>query len=159
LKYPEYFKLTVRPGSILLLPDKPSSLLSIIKSNDKIKVQIINQLTTFLQQGIPEINDVHFSSHGTDLILNYSEKYSPEKLKLFIQAAINLNLEELNYLCDTDATYKIICQIPDYWKELIKQKFNRDINGNFGYRKLYKGLLLQEKYPEEISELFHMLSL
>jgi len=106
LKYPERFEFVLTTGRITLNPNTDSKLLELIKNNLELKGQLLTQITSFLGRIYNTVGEVYFSSHGKDILINYTLKRPTE----LVQLDIGIYGIIASYL-DTEDVYKLISSL------------------------------------------------
>lgn len=140
LGYPEKFQIIIEKSRITLIPDSPSQLLQIIKTNRRIKENILLQITLGLK------NSIYFSTHGTDIIIEIERKKILVNLDTGVYANIMSLLDDktVNNFC---LVFPDTCKKSDFWSEMLKQRFPQyylEGVSRYNWEKVYKGLLWYE---------------
>jgi hypothetical protein len=144
LKYPEKYQIISHNNKIILNPDQEGLLLKYIKSDPKFKESLIKTVASGLSQIYGTSYDVYLSSHGNDIVINYSEQsellYLPKELF------------EIIFLYATEEDLNTLFRFPEFqgiynnnyfWYELIKYNYPKyyieNVKG-YNFREVYHGL-------------------
>jgi len=150
LKYPEIFKVISDESSVTLIPDRESELLKKIKIDSKLKNQILHQIKGFLESKNMEVQDIHFYSHGTDIIIKYTPTYLYiTEAPLYANIYSYLSDKDLTIFCNLGGAIQKICDNQIFWIELIKNRFPQfylEMKGGYNWKNIYIGLLAHEEF-------------
>jgi len=150
LKYPETFTVIIGDNTITLIPNQTSQLIQIIKSDPLVKERLISEVTKFLKKYRPEVYDVFFYSHGSDIIIKYDtiarmSESAGQSLDTYASIIAQLpTAEDINVWCRSNKEFEKVCRIPRFWAALIKTRFPdyyKELRGGYNWEQVYKGLL------------------
>jgi len=155
LKYPEIFNVTSSESSVILVPNKESELLKKIKIDPRLKNQLLHQIKEFLESKGINAHDIHFYSHGTDIIIKYTPMYLYiTEVSLYSNIYSYLSAEDLTVFCNLGGPIQKICDNPIFWIELIKNRFPQfylEIKGGYNWKDVYLGLLAYEEFLNAVN--------
>jgi len=157
LKYPEKFDIIFGSDNVTLLPNTPSQLLELLRSNQNLEKEILHKLN----QGLIEYSAEYISSNGDDIIITLTNKTEGQYLDTGVYANIASNYDEegLDAFCRSSTTHRKVCTQPEFWIELLKQRFpeyyvERRDKIKYNWERVYKGLLWYEQEKEFADEMF-----
>src|SRR5579863_43356 len=129
LRYPETFTFDFYQGEFILHPSQKSGLIDLIRSNPKIKQNLIENVGRSLRKYIPSASNLKFTTDGTNLIIRFTleELFSTIEpvgyLQTYANIASNLDVEQLEKMCKDLPKFKILCKDPVFWITLFKERF------------------------------------
>jgi len=127
LKYQETFVITLSNNRIILVPSVNSGLLNLIKTDVTLKTNLINQLRVVLNKYYPnQITDTYLSSHGSDIVINYSLK--PKRVEILFTELYSVifsysTLEDIKTFEETKE-FSHIVNDPKFWINLVNNRFS-----------------------------------
>jgi hypothetical protein len=165
LGYPERFTVEIGHNRVTLTPDRESHLLKLIKSDSKLKEQLLRVISDNIKRKDPSAYDIHFSSHGHDLEIKYSSKLGGREiiqLETGIHSIIASYLDDLNDYCKSGLEFEKICRNPEFWIFLIREEYPEyfiEVRGGYNWEHVYHGLVwydetkkLYEDYLAKVSK-------
>ena len=155
LKYPEKFNITISKNRVTLTPDQPSSLLKLLKTDSSIVSNIISSLKSGLKN--TNIEDVYFSTHGDDIVINvvFSKVIVNLDTGLWATLASYLDVIDMYKLLQVDLDFIRIFKSVTFWTELIRQRFPQyyaPLASGYDWEILYANMIkFDEIYQESIN--------
>jgi hypothetical protein len=146
--YPETFKFKFSSrGKIELTPDQPSKLLELIKTNKEFKERTLRIIFILINTYEPNVYNIWFTTHGTDLIINYTISNIRLNLDTGIYSIICSYLKE-NDVGKFCVTAREVCKNNVFWTELIRNRFPeyyKPVKLKYNWEQVYSGLNTYEE--------------